>query len=98
MYTKGITRGFHYELAQDFAHFLGVKLRVLEVNNNIDTAISRLRQGKYDLLAVSVTETPERKEKIKFAQPFFKTGEVLVQHKKKGNKENRRIGREDDLY
>lgn len=83
---KGITRGFHYELAQDFAHFLGVKLRVLEVNNDIDTAISRLRQGKYDLLAVSVTETPERKEKIKFAQPFFKTGEVLVQHKKKGIK------------
>lgn len=80
---KGITRGFHYELAQDFANFLGVRLRVLEVNNDIDTAISRLHQGKYDLIAVSITETPERKEKIKFAQPFFKTGEVLVQNKKK---------------
>ncbi|MDE5638325.1 MAG: transporter substrate-binding domain-containing protein [Odoribacter sp.] len=80
---KGITRGFHYELAQSFADFLGVKLRILEVNNNLDSAIHHLRKGKYDLIAVSMTVTPERKEKIKFASPLFETGEVLVQNKKK---------------
>lgn len=78
---KGITRGFHYDLAKDFADFLGVKLRIAEVNNDIDTAISKLREGKYDLLAISMTETPERKEEINFAQPLFKTGSVLVQNK-----------------
>lgn len=79
---KGITRGFHYDLAKDFAEFLGVKLRIKEVNNDLDTAINRLNQGKYDLIAVSMTVTPERKEKINFAHPLFETGEVLVQQKK----------------
>lgn len=82
---KGITRGFHYELAQNFADYLGVKLRITEVNNDLDSAINRLRAGKYDLIAVSMTVTPERKEKIKFAQPLFETGEVLVQNKNKDN-------------
>ena len=81
---KGITRGFHYELAQSFADFLGVKLRIIEVNNNLDSAIHRLREGKYDLIAVSMTVTPERQEKIRFTHPLFETGEVLVQNKKKG--------------
>lgn len=81
---KGITRGFHYELAQSFADFLGVNLRIIEVNNNLDSAIHRLREGKYDLIAVSMTVTPERKEKIRFSHPLFETGEVLVQNKKNG--------------
>lgn len=76
---KGITRGFHYDLAKDFADYLGVKLRIADVNNDIDTAIAGLLKGKYDLIAVSMTETPERKEKIKFAHPLFTTGEVIVQ-------------------
>ena len=45
---KGITRGFHYELAQDFANYLGVKLKIIEVNNNLDTAIQRLQNRRYD--------------------------------------------------
>ncbi len=80
---KGITRGFHYELAKDFADFLGVKLRIKEVNNDLDTAISRLKNGVYDLIAVSMTVTPEREKKINFAHPLFETGEVLVQQKQK---------------
>lgn len=78
---QGITRGFHYNLAQDFADYLGVKLQIVEVNNNIDTAIKHLQEGRYELLAVSMTQTPERREQIRFSQPFFRTGEVLVQHR-----------------
>lgn len=78
---QGITRGFHYDLAQDFANYLGVKLQIIEVNNNIDTAIQRLQEGNYDLLAVSMTQTPERKEQLRFCQPFFQTGQVLVQNR-----------------
>lgn len=68
---QGITRGFHYDLAQDFANYLGVKLQITEVNNNIDTAIQRLQEGRYDLLAVSMTQTPERKEQLQFQSIFF---------------------------
>ena len=42
---RGITRGFHYDLARDFAGYLGVNLRIVEVNNDIDTAIGRLQSG-----------------------------------------------------
>lgn len=79
---QGITRGFHYDLAQDFADYLGVKLQTIEVNNDIDTAIQRLHEGKYDLLAISLTQTPERRTQLQFSQPFFHTGEVLIQNRK----------------
>lgn len=78
---RGITRGFHYDLARDFARQLGVKLNIVEVNNDIDTAIHRLNQGRFDLLAVSLTETPSRKQLLQFCHPLFQTGEVLVQPK-----------------
>ena len=77
---QGITRGFHYELAKDFADYLGVNLRITEVNNDIDSAITRLQRGNYDLLAVSMTQTPERLDQLSFADPFFQTDEVLVQN------------------
>lgn len=77
---QGITRGFHYDLAKDFADYLGVKLRIAEVNNDIDSAIVRLQRDNYDLLAVSMTQTPGREEQLNFSQPFFKTDEVLVQN------------------
>lgn len=78
---KGITRGFHYDLARDFANYLGVRLQIVEVNNNIDSAIQKLQDNRYDLLAVSLSQTPERKEFLHFSQPFFQTGEVLIQSK-----------------
>lgn len=77
---QGITRGFHYELAKDFADYLGVKLRIAEVNNDIDSAINRLQRDKYDLIAVSLTQTPAREKQLNFTKPFFQTDEVLVQN------------------
>ncbi len=78
---QGRTRGFHYDLARDFADYLGVNLRIVEVNNDIDTAIHKLQNGRYDLLAFSLTQTPERTQQLRFSEPLFRTGEVLVQNK-----------------
>lgn len=78
---QGITRGFHYDLAKDFADYLGVRLQITEVNNDIDTAINHLLQKNFDLLALSLTQTPERNAKICFSTPFFRTHEVLVQNR-----------------
>lgn len=82
---QGITRGFHYDLAKDFADYLGVKLHIAEVNNDSDSAIVRLQRGNYDLLAVSMTQTSERLEQLAFANPFFHTDEVLVQNTSNNN-------------
>ena len=73
---QGRTRGFHYDLARDFADYLGVNLRIVEVNNDIDTAIHKLQNGRYDLLAFSLTQTPERTQQLRFSEPLFRTGEV----------------------
>ena len=78
---QGISRGFHYDLAKDFADYLMVDLQIIEINNNPDTAIHHLQNEKYDLLAISMTSTPDREEKLRFCQPVFKTNEVLVQNK-----------------
>lgn len=78
---QGITRGFHYELAKDFADYLMVDLQIVEINNNPDSAIHYLQSNKYDLLAISMTHMPERLEKLQFCHPFFQTNEVLVQNK-----------------
>ena len=79
---QGVTKGFHYELAKDFADYLGVKLKVVEIKQHVDTAVERLGDGRYDLLAMSLTQTPERRERLCFSQPFFHTAEVLVQNGK----------------
>lgn len=76
---QGVTKGFHYNLAQDFANYLGVKLQIVEVNQHIDSAIHGLQQHRYDLLTVSLTRTPEREKILRFSQPLFYTGEVLLQ-------------------
>lgn len=76
---KGITKGFHYELAKDFADFLGVKLRIADVTNNIDDAIDKLGNG-CDLLAVSFSQSPCRDSSLNYTQPLFYTGEALVQN------------------
>lgn len=78
---RGITRGFHYDLARDFADYLGVKLSIAEVSNDVDTAICRLNHGAFDLLAASLTPTPSRQSLLQFSQPLFHTNEVLVQDK-----------------
>lgn len=78
---QGCTRGFHYDLAKDFADYLQVDLKIIEINDNPDSAIYHLQNNKYDLLAISLTETPARKEKLQFCESFFQTNEVLVQSK-----------------
>lgn len=80
---KGVTKGFHYELVKDFADYLGVRLEMI-VNVDVEDAIRRLNKGEYDLIAMSLTETPERESLVAFSCPLFMTNRVLVQNR--GNK------------
>lgn len=77
---KGVPKGFHYELLKDFTDYLGVKLNI-EVNTNIDESIQKLNEGKYDLIAMSLSVTDNRKNEVLFSQPLFNTSQVLVQYK-----------------
>ncbi len=78
---KGIPKGFHYDLVKDLADFLDVKLHI-EVNSNVEDCLRELNEGKYDLVAMSLSVTDGRKEQISFTDPLFYTSNVLVQNKK----------------
>ena len=76
---KGVPKGFHYELVKSLADYLGVKLNI-EVSSNMEESIQKLNEGKYDLLAMSLSITDARKNKVTFADPLFNTKRVLVQN------------------
>lgn len=78
---KGIPKGFHYDLVKDFADYLGVKLHI-EVNSNVKESLEELNKGKYDLVAMSLSLSNNRKEGINFTSPLFNTSKVLIQHKR----------------
>lgn len=78
---KGVPKGFHYDLVKDFADYLGVKLHI-DVNANVEESLRELNEGKYDLVAMSLSVTKDRKEQINFTSPLFSTNKVLVQNKK----------------
>lgn len=79
---KGVPKGFHYDLVKDFADYLGVKLHI-DVNSNVEESLRELNEGKYDLVAMSLSVTNDRKEQINFTSPLFSTNKVLVQNKKR---------------
>ena len=76
---KGVPKGFHYELVKEFAEQLGVRLE-MTASVDVEESIRLLNGGKYDLLAMSLTETPERDSLVEFAIPLFTTARVLVQN------------------
>ena len=77
---KGKSMGFEYELLQNFADDIGVKFKVVKVNN-LDDMIPMLKRGEGDIIAHGLTVTNERKESITFTDYYNLTHQVLVQRK-----------------
>jgi len=61
--------GFEYELAKEFADFLGVELEVITPAWN--QMIVDLENGKGDFIAAGMTITPSRQERIVFSEPYM---------------------------
>ncbi len=77
---KGKSMGFEYELLQNFAEEIGVKFKIVKVNN-LDEMITMLKKGEGDIIAHGLTVTNERKEDIAFTNYYNLTHQVLVQRK-----------------
>ena len=75
--------GFQYELAEQFAHSLGVKLKV-EVAKNTHDLVHKLLAGEGDLIAYNLPITKEFKDSVEFCGEDIITHQVLVQ--RNGNK------------
>lgn len=80
---RGQEMGFQYELTQQFAQYLGVKLRV-EVGRNIRELENKLLTGEGDLIAYPLTVTKARKDSLLFCGEEVITHQVLVQRNGSG--------------
>ncbi len=79
---RGQTLGYEYEMLRHFTSFLGVELEI-KIINDVDSAIANVNKGKYDVIALGLTVTNDRKEKMLFSAPILQTRQVLVQRSRK---------------
>ncbi|PKR81579.1 lytic transglycosylase F [Brumimicrobium salinarum] len=77
---KGHKMGLEYEILNEFAKEIGVKLEV-KVVKDLDEITTMLNEGKGDLIACHYTVTKDRKRKIDFSLPILRSAQVLVQKK-----------------
>ena len=77
-YVKGEElAGFEYELAQRFANYLNVKLKII-VPDNLGDLLQMLEHGKADMAAAGLTITPERTDRFRFGPVYQEITQQLV--------------------
>lgn len=69
--------GYEFELAQAYADYLGVNLKV-EVASSLDEIFDLLDTGKADFAAAGLTLTPERQRWYRFSEPYQYIREQVV--------------------
>jgi len=76
---RGRPQGFEYELAAEFADFIGVDLEV--VTPGWMEMFAMLEQGRGDFLAAGVAALPAREKRMHFSDPYLTVRqEVIVRH------------------
>jgi membrane-bound lytic murein transglycosylase F len=75
---RGEPMGFQYELANQFAQSLGLKL-VMKTARNTDELVDMLLKGEGDLIAYPLPVTKEWKDTLTFCGEDIITHQVLVQ-------------------
>lgn len=77
---RGQDMGFQYELSEQFAKSLGVKLKV-KVARNVKDLIRKLEAGEGDLIAYTLPVTKEWKNSLLYCGEDVITHQVVVQRK-----------------
>ena len=80
---RGQPMGYQFDLLQELADYMGVKLEVT-VSNNLSENFNKLRNGEVDLIASNLTVTKERKKLVDFTVPHSQACQVLIQRKPQG--------------
>lgn len=82
---RGQDMGFQYELSEQFAKSLGLKLRI-EVARNVHELIEKLLAGKGDLIAYNLPITKEWKDSLTYCGEEVITHQVIVQRRNRRTK------------
>lgn len=75
---RGQAMGFQYELSEQFAKSLGVKLRI-EVAKNVPEMIQKLQDGEGDIIVYNLPITKEWKDSLIYCGEEVITHQVIVQ-------------------
>lgn len=76
---RGAAMGYEYELAHEFAKYLGVELEVVTPGwNNL---IPFLTSSRGDLIGSGMTVTKEREKVIDFSDPYMDVQQKIIHHK-----------------
>ncbi|MFO7789023.1 MAG: transporter substrate-binding domain-containing protein [Bacteroidota bacterium] len=81
---RGKPMGFQFELLQKFTEKYDLKLEIV-VENDLIKCREYLKNRDVDIIAQSLTVTPERKKSLHFTEPIAQTRQVLVQRKDNPN-------------
>jgi membrane-bound lytic murein transglycosylase F len=76
--NRGEPAGFEFELAHAFAEHLGVGLEVLVTPWS--EMIPTLRAGKGDFIAAALTDTEDRRRRVRFSDPYLIVRQQLIVH------------------
>lgn len=80
---RGTPMGFQYELLNSFADYLDVELEIV-VKNDLVKSLDDIQKVNFDLLAMDLAITAERREKMLFTHPIYQSRQVLVQKMPEG--------------
>jgi membrane-bound lytic murein transglycosylase F len=75
---RGRQMGFDFEISSLAAKKLGVRLELV-VPPSRDLAFEWLLEGRGDVIAATLTVTPERRESLAFSRPYLFVEEIVVQ-------------------
>jgi len=77
---RGQPMGFQYEMLQQLANHLSVRLDV-RVSRSLNESMELLRNGEADLIAQNLAITKNRLHIVDFTEPLIQSYQVLVQRK-----------------
>jgi len=72
--------GFEYELAREFAEYLGVELKV-NIAESWEGMIPMLSNGNGALIAAGMTITPRRQKQVSFSDGYMDIQQHLIAHR-----------------
>ncbi len=87
---NGTQKGYEYEMAKEFVHYLNKKLGIREKNGLIrfemipvrrDELLTLLSKGYGDIAAAGLTATGNRKKEVSFTVPYNSVHEVAILNK-----------------
>lgn len=75
---RGQPMGYQYQMLQELANYLDLRLDI-QISNDLEQSFNDLNSGDIDLIAINLTVTADRKNKVAFTYPHSQTRQVLVQ-------------------